>query len=141
MCRQTHTGMVQWPQEEVYKLKERIKQVRRQSHLTQADFAARLGATRDIVASWENGRVEPPEAAVRLICREFNVSYAWLKNGQEPMNVPDEALVINQMERIMSGDNEFVKSVFRELTSLPAEAWEEIGAFIKRLGAANPKED
>jgi len=121
-------------------LKERIKQVRSQASLTQADFAARLGVTRDIVASWENGRVDPPEAVVRLICREFSVSYAWLKGGQAPMSVPVEALVLSKVERIMNGDNEFVKAVFRELTDLPTEAWEEIAAFMSRVGTADARE-
>lgn len=117
-------------------MKERIKQVRSQASLTQADFAASVGVTRDIVASWENGRVEPPEAVIRLICREFSVSYAWLKSGQEPMSIPVEALVLSKVERIMNGDNEFVKAVFRELTNLPTEAWEEIAAFMSRVGTA-----
>ena len=131
--------MVQWPQEGVYNLKERMKQVRRQAHLTQSDFASRFGVTRDIVASWENGRVDPPEAVVRLICREFDVSYPWLKNGEMPMSVPDEAVALNQMDRIMNGDNEFMKSVFRELANLPADAWKEINAFVDRLNATDTK--
>ena len=117
-----------------------MKQVRRQAHLTQTDFARRFGVTRDIVASWENGRVEPPEAVVRLICREFDINYLWLKSGKMPMNVPAEALALNQMERIMNGDNEFVKTVFRELANLPTEAWEEINAFVDRLSAAGTKD-
>ena len=117
-------------------MKERIRQVRGQAGLTQADFASRVGVTRDIVASWENGRVEPSEAVVRFVCREFGISYVWLRDGQEPMNVPAEAQVLSKVERIMSGDNEFVKAVFRELTDLPAEAWEEIATFVHRLGTA-----
>ncbi|HPS82179.1 MAG TPA: helix-turn-helix transcriptional regulator [Candidatus Limiplasma sp.] len=116
-----------------------MKQVRRQAHLTQSDFASRFGVTRDIVASWENGRVDPPEAVVRLICREFDVSYPWLKNGEMPMSVPDEAVALNQMDRIMNGDNEFMKSVFRELANLPADAWKEINAFVDRLNATDTK--
>jgi len=117
-------------------LRERIKQVRSQAGLTQVDFAARVGVSRDIVASWENGRVEPSEAVVRLMCREFGVNYAWLKSGQLPVNVPVEALVLDKVERIMHGDNEFVKSVFRELTDLPPEAWEAVGAFVNSLHTA-----
>lgn len=121
-------------------MKERIRQIRSHASQTQAEFAASVGVTRDIVASWENGRVEPPEAVVRLICRDFSVNYAWLKGGQEPMNVPVEALVLSKVERIMKGDNEFVKAVFRELTNLPTEAWEEIAAFMSRVATTSEKE-
>ena len=120
-------------------MKERMKTVRRQAKLTQTGFAVRMGVTRDIVASWENGRVEPPEAVIRLICRDFGISYLWLKNGLAPMNVPAEALVMDKLEHIMNGDNEFVKTVFRELADLPTEAWDQIKTFAQRLGAAAEK--
>lgn len=120
-------------------MKERIRQVRKQMKLTQAAFAARVGVTRDVVASWENGRVEPPEAVVRLLCREQGISYLWLKTGQEPMALPADALLVDKLERIMAGDNEFVKAALRELIDLPTEAWEQLGAFVDRLYAARGK--
>gem|GEM_PF-4270790 len=55
------------------------------------------------------------------------------------MSVPDEAVALNQMDRIMNGDNEFMKSVFRELANLPADAWKEINAFVDRLNATDTK--
>jgi transcriptional regulator with XRE-family HTH domain len=118
-------------------MQERMKEIRRALKCTQAEFAARLGVTRDVVASWENGRVEPPEAVIRLICREYAIHYDWLKNGREPMNVPADALIMDKLERIMSGDNDFLKTVFRELADLPAQGWELIGALVDRLYAAN----
>jgi len=121
-------------------MKERIKKLRRQMKWTQTNFAARVGVTRDVVASWESGRVEPPEAVIRLICREYAVNYDWLKNGREPMCVPAVRQTVDRLERIMNGDNVFLKTVFRELSELPEEAWEEIGAFVDRLYAANHAE-
>jgi transcriptional regulator with XRE-family HTH domain len=118
-----------------------MKTIRRAMKWTQAEFASRLGVTRDVVASWENGRVEPPEAVIRLICHEYAIHYEWLKNGREPMTVPVDALMMDKLERIMSGDNDFLKAVFRELADLPTEGWELIGALVNRLYAANhPKE-
>ncbi len=114
-------------------MKERIKQVRKHLKLTQMAFATRVGVTRDVVASWENGRVEPPEAVVRLICREQGVSYEWLRDGREPMFVPADAMLTDKLECIMAGDNAFVKSALRELINLPTEAWEQIGVFVDRL--------
>ena len=114
-------------------MKERIKQVRKQLRQTQAAFAAHVGVTRDVVASWENGRVEPPEAVIRLICRDQGVSYEWLKEGKEPMSAPAETVLVDKLERIMRGDNEFVKVALRELINMPAEAWEHIGTFVDRL--------
>ncbi|MCE5342814.1 MAG: helix-turn-helix domain-containing protein [Eubacteriales bacterium] len=120
---------------------ERIKKIRHTMKWTQAEFASRLGVTRDVVASWENGRVEPPEAVVRLICREYAIHYDWLKNGREPMNVPADALIMDKLERIMSGENAFLKAVLREMAEMPAEGWELIGTLVDKLYAANhPRE-
>lgn len=116
-------------------MKERIKQVRKHMRLTQTAFASRIGVTRDVVASWENGRVELPEAVVRLLCREQGISYDWLRHGTEPMFVPADALLTDKLECIMAGDNAFVKSALRELINLPTEAWEQVGAFVDRLYA------
>lgn len=117
-------------------MKERIKQIRAQMKWTQTAFARRVGVTRDVVASWEGGRVEPPEAVIRLICREYAINYDWLKNGRAPMNVPQDVLTMDKLTSIMNGDNAFLKAVFRELADLPTEAWERIAAFVDRLYVA-----
>lgn len=121
-------------------MKERIRQIRHDMKLTQTAFASRVGVTRDVVASWESGRVEPPEAVIRLLCRDLCINYGWLKHGQQPKTVPAEMVVVDQLERIMNGDNEFVKAVFRELAELPAEGWARVGALVDRLYAARHRE-
>ena len=48
---------------------ERVRKVRRQSDLTQVEFAEKLGVTRAALESWESGRNEPRnivDVAVRL---------------------------------------------------------------------------
>ena len=116
-------------------MKERVKLVRAKSKLTQTQFATHLGVTRDIIASWENGRVEPPEALVRVLCREFGVSYKWLKQGETPMDVPASALAIEKFDAIMNGDNEFLKAVLCTLIDLPVETWQKVASFVDVLQA------
>ena len=118
-------------------MNERIKTFRHQMRWTQAEFALCIGVTRDVVASWENGRVEPPEAVIRLICREYAISYDWLKNGNGPVNVPEDMVTLDKLERAMTGENEFVKAVFRELADLPPDAWVMLEAFVDRLRAGD----
>ena len=121
-------------------MKGRIRQVRIQLKLTQAGFATLVGVTRDVVASWENGRVDPPEAVVRLICRDYGISYEWLKTGQEPMKVPVDMLTLEKVEQLINGDNDFIRVFFRELADLPKEGWEQINQFVDKLYLANHKE-
>ena len=69
-------------------MNERIKATRKASGLTQSKFAERIGASRDKMASYETGRVVPSDTVLKMISREFSVSFAWLKTGEGPMDDP-----------------------------------------------------
>lgn len=66
-------------------MNERIKAIRKNVNLNQTEFAERIGATRDKVASYETGRVVPSDSILKLISKEFGVSYTWLKTGEGEM--------------------------------------------------------
>ena len=76
-------------------MNERIKTVRKASGLNQSEFAERIGASRDKIASYETGRVVPSDTVLKLISREFSISFAWLKTGDGPMEdpMPDDAVI------------------------------------------------
>ena len=69
-------------------MNERIKTFRKNAGLNQTEFADRIGASRDKVASYELGRVVPADTVLKLISKEFGISYAWLKTGEGPMEDP-----------------------------------------------------
>ncbi|WP_243270632.1 helix-turn-helix domain-containing protein, partial [Anaerotruncus colihominis] len=50
--------------------------------LTQQEFADRIKVKRNTVATYELGRSEPSDAAISLICKEFNVNERWLRTGE-----------------------------------------------------------
>ena len=80
-------------------MKERIKTIRKNACLNQTEFADRIGASRDKVASYETGRVIPSDSILKLISKEFNVSFAWLKNGEGPMeDISDDSSVMRVIE-------------------------------------------
>lgn len=114
---------------------ERMKVVRKDIGITQKEMAEKVGIASNTLAQNEGGSRNPSEPVIRAICREFSVSYDWLKNGVEPMYMPKEEAAKDKIERLMDGDNEFVKAVFRELADLPLEQWEQIEAFVDRLAS------
>lgn len=118
---------------EVDGVQERLKTIRKSMNLTQRQFAQQIGVSRDIVASWEIGRVQPSEAILRLICRECTASYAWLKYGEGEMADRKEAAETEKLMRIMEGDNTFMKAFLRGLVDLPKEAWEQMETFVESL--------
>lgn len=84
-------------------LSERIKVLRKVLKLSQGQFAAALGTTRDVIANLERERSEPKKAFLDLICTIFNVNPEWLINGldgdmfkptEEPNEELDEAIRI-----------------------------------------------
>ena len=66
----------------------RFKILRNNLGLTQQEFADRLCIKRGAVANYEIGRNVPSDSVIALICREFNVSEAWLRHGEGEMLVP-----------------------------------------------------
>ncbi|MGC4020400.1 MAG: helix-turn-helix domain-containing protein [Muricomes sp.] len=71
---------------------ERIKQIREDTGLSQEAFGEKMGVSRGVIMNIEYGRIsEVKEYVIRAICREYKVSYFWLKDGMgEPyIGVPD----------------------------------------------------
>lgn len=66
-------------------MKDRIKAVRKERKLNQTEFGDRIGASQAMVTSYETGRVVPSDSILKLISKEFGVSYTWLKTGEGEM--------------------------------------------------------
>lgn len=69
-------------------MNERIRKLRQTLGLSQDEFGRRLGVTRGAVTNIELNKVDPKPLFVDLICREFNVSEAWLRTGEGEMFQP-----------------------------------------------------
>lgn len=63
----------------------RIKELRKSQNLTQQAFADRLGIQRGIIGKYEVDVSAPSDAVISLICREFHVREAWLRDGTGEM--------------------------------------------------------
>lgn len=66
-------------------MNERIKLLRKELRKTQKDFGELVGASRDVIANIENGRVTPNETFIQLLCTKFNISEHWLRTGEDNM--------------------------------------------------------
>lgn len=69
-------------------MKERLKTVRTNANLNIRQFAERIGTTSASVSRYESGERIPSNAVLTAISKEFHVSLAWLKTGEEPMMDP-----------------------------------------------------
>lgn len=62
-------------------MKDRIKALRKQLNISQEVFGRRIGITGASVSRLESGENEPSPQTIIFICKEFDVSEDWLRNG------------------------------------------------------------
>ena len=83
----------------------RIKELRNYLDLTQQKFADRLGIQRGIIGKYEVDVSAPSDAVISLICREFNVREAWLRDGEgEMLEVKPRAEELGELVRKLLAD-------------------------------------
>ena len=83
----------------------RIKELRNSLDLTQQKFADRLGIQRGIIGKYEVDVSAPSDAVISLICREFNVREAWLRDGTgEMFDVKPRAEELGELVRKLLAD-------------------------------------
>ncbi len=117
---------------------KRLKQLRKYLGLTQTEFGEKIGVKGNTVTNYENGRRTLSEQTIKSICREFNVSYAWLVNGIEPMlSETDNTTML--IDRILAGENETAKSVFKAFARLSDDDWKTIEKIIDSINEQKNK--
>ena len=73
---------------------ERAKEIRKNLGLTLEKFGEKLGVQRAAISKMEKGQVTLTERMAKSICREFNVNYEYLMDGEGEMftDLPDTIL-------------------------------------------------
>ncbi len=66
-------------------MNERIKELRKELGLTLEKFGERLGVTKVTISRLENGINNVTDQMFKSICREFDVSEEWLRDGTGEM--------------------------------------------------------
>lgn len=111
---------------------ERLKRLRKTLGITQQEFADKIGIKRNTIATYESGRNEPIDAVISLICREFNVSEKWLRNGEGEMFLDLSEDEFVKAAASLSNDV-FVRSLIVEYWKLDDDGKKLFREFIHRL--------
>lgn len=69
-------------------MKERVKAVRQDAKMTQAEFAEALNMTVNAVSQMERDVIKPSIRTRELICDRFNINREWLETGVGEMKRP-----------------------------------------------------
>lgn len=97
---------------------KRVKEIRKSLNLTMEKFGERIGVSKASISNIENGNRNLTEQMTKSICREFSVDYIWLTTGDGEMFIDSDDDVIEIIDRIMAGENEFHKNLFKTFARL-----------------------
>lgn len=89
-------------------MNNRLKLIRKETHLSQEEFGKILGVTKASISRLESGINNLTDRMVISICREFNINESWFRYGEGLMKSPpqnDEKEIINIISNIYSGNN------------------------------------
>lgn len=117
-------------------MNERIKELRKALGLTQQEFADRIKVKRNTVATYEMGRSTPSDAAISLICREFNVNENWLRTGEGQMfiQVSRDEEIAAFIGDVLSGETgDFRRRLISVLARLDTDQWELLEHIAEEL--------
>ena len=111
---------------------ERVRSVRKELNLTLEKFGEKLGVSKGAISAIEIGTRNLTEQMTKSICREYNVNYDYLVNGEGemfddlPQTIVDELCAQYDL-------NDFDKALVEMYVSLPAGSRERIKEYMKQL--------
>lgn len=113
----------------------RLKELRKSLHLTQAEFAKRIGSTQNNLTCYETGRRNPSAAVFHSISREFNANEDWLRTGNgdmfNPMSEDEELdLYIGHISGSKNKVDMSKKKLIKAICKLSDEEWEVLKKII-----------
>lgn len=117
-------------------MKERLKQVRRDSGLTQQGFAEELGLSVQTVKFYEGGYREPTNKTINLICATFGISKKWLLTGEGDMKEPtgDAKEIADIAKSVMTHtDDRFRLRLVKAITEMSDEELRAFKEFVLKV--------
>lgn len=121
-------------------MKDRLKKLRKELDLTQAEFAERIGSVQNTITGYESGRRSPSNPVISSICREFGVNEEWLRNGTgemfkaAPSSAPD---ALAEEYHLSASDYVMVE----KFVNLKPESREVIFSYLKEVVSAFQSDD
>ncbi len=116
-------------------INERIKSLRKELKLTQAEFGERIGLKKTAASRIEQEGEPINPRVTQLICTNFHVSEKWLVHGTEPKYVASEDMILQQLakEFTLTPAHEVL---VRQLLKMPPEVVDAIADYTVQISDA-----
>lgn len=117
-------------------MNKRIFELRKYLKLSQEKFGEKLGVTKSAVSKMELGTYNITDTMLRLISKEFNVSYEWLANGTGEMILSKNRLdeiskLTNQL--LCEEEDSFKNKLISALANLSEQQWKVLADIAESL--------
>ena len=118
-------------------INERINTLRREHlKLTMEKFGNVLGVGKSAISDLEHGRYGVTEQMIKSICREFDVSEDWLRNGDGEVFVQRtrNEMVAEFVGKALADKPESARNwVISMLSEFSDDWWEEVNEVLKKI--------
>lgn len=113
----------------------RIKTIRKELNLTQAEFGKRLSLVASAICQLENDSTTVTDRVVKDICREYGINREWLTNGTGDMHIDTEKeTLVNELSDIICqypSLYETAKMVSKHMTQ---SDWKRASELLSEMG-------
>ncbi|WP_432748375.1 helix-turn-helix domain-containing protein [Pectinatus frisingensis] len=105
-------------------MNSRIKLIRKHYNHTQQELGDICGKTRSAIAAYEDGKVIPDDAFIKLLCLKFNINEIWLRTGEGEMFLSEDTNLLHDLaqKHELNKAEEHFMSAFLELNKVERAA-------------------
>lgn len=118
------------------KIHERIKEVRKHLDMSQEEFGASLGVSRNVIKNYDIGKVEPTQLFIDHLISKYNVNPIWLETGEGEMfrEASMSEDLVDFVGRVSSlPDDDFKKRFAHAIARMSEDDWEGLERFMDNL--------
>lgn len=125
-------------------LGERIKEVRRLYKQTQEEFGKSIDVRRNTVAMYEADAIVPSDRVLKSICREYNMSFDWIKSetGEMLRTTSTKEMLGKLISDALSEEpDSFKLQLLAVLSRLSPEQWQVLSDVAQMLREEQDREN
>lgn len=111
---------------------ERVKEIRKSLNLTMEKFGDKVGVGKTAVSKLEKGETSLTNQMAKSICREFNVNYDYLMEGEGDMFSDLPQTVLDELCRQYDCDD-LDRRLIEEYLKLDAAEKQAIKKYIRNI--------
>lgn len=123
---------------------ERVREIRKSLKLTLEKFGVKLGVKKSAISDIESGRNALTEQMAVSICREYNVNYDYLMNGEGEMfdTLPQTILEELCKQYDLDGFDKILLEMYLEMTGSQRDVLKQtIREMIQKIGRWEKEKD